>query len=153
MHRRMTGFHQDDAGDWVAELSCLHAQHIRHQPPFRDAAWIEDAHSRRQRVGQLLDCPLCDRAELPDGLQEVRTTAIWDRESVPPALLRSHQVAAGTWGLLRVERGWLRFHAETSPPLHVVVDATLPQPIPPEVEHHLELDGEVRFAITFLRRP
>ena len=46
MHRAMTGFRRDDDGDWVAELSCLHSQHIRHQPPFWEAAWIEDDEAR-----------------------------------------------------------------------------------------------------------
>lgn len=148
----MTGFRQDDMGDWVAQLSCLHSQHLRHDPPFRETAWVLDETSRRERVGQALDCPRCDRAELPDGLEAVRTTPTWDRVSAPAALLASHRVAASTWGILRVEEGQLRFHADTSPPLDVIVDADHPQAIPPEVEHHLALDGDVRFAITFLRR-
>jgi tellurite resistance-related uncharacterized protein len=64
----------------------------------------------------------------------------------------AHRVAAGTWGLLRVERGRLRFRADTDPPLDVVVDPAHPQAIPPEVDHHVEVDDEVRFTITFLRR-
>jgi tellurite methyltransferase len=88
MLRAMTGFHLDEDGDWVAELSCLHSQHIRHRPPFWNAAWIEDEAERHARVGQLLDCPLCERAELPDGLRRVRTTATWDARSVPAALTR-----------------------------------------------------------------
>ena len=34
----ITGFHQDAAGDWVAELACGHAQHVRHRPPWQRAA-------------------------------------------------------------------------------------------------------------------
>jgi len=30
MNRRITGFHQDDVGDWVAELDCGHTQLVRH---------------------------------------------------------------------------------------------------------------------------
>lgn len=146
----MTRFHRDDEGDWVAELSCLHSQHIRHRPPFWEAAWVEDDEARAERVGQALDCPLCDRAELPDGLREARTTTTWEATTVPAALLRAHRVATGTWGLLRVTEGSLRFVATTSPVLEVIVDASSPQPIPPEVEHHIELLGDVRFAITFL---
>ena len=120
-------------------------------PPFREAAWIQDDRSRSQRLGQCLECPLCDRTELPDGLREVRTTEAWDGETVPPALQRSHRIAAGTWGLLRVERGRLGFHADTSPPLHVVIETGDARAIPPEVGHHVEVLGEVRFTITFLR--
>jgi tellurite methyltransferase len=152
MLRTITGFHLDDEGDWVAELSCLHAQHVRHRPPFWEAAWIEDDVERAGRVGQSIECPLCDRTELPDGLQRVRTTPTWDEGSVPAALRRAHRVAAATWGLLEVEVGSLRFQAATSPPLDVEVVPGAPQPIPPEVEHHVELTGPARFHLAFLTR-
>lgn len=148
----MTAFRQDDEGDWVADLSCLHSQHVRHRPPFWEAPWVQDDEQRSAKVGQPLDCPLCDRAELPDGLREVRTTPTWDRATTPAAVQRAHRVATGTWGLLRVEQGSLLFRAATSPPLEVTVDAARPQPIPPDVEHHVELSDDVRFSITFLTR-
>ncbi|MFL6207223.1 MAG: DUF3565 domain-containing protein [Acidimicrobiales bacterium] len=152
MHRAMTGFRRDDDGAWVAELACLHAQHIRHEPPFWQAAWIQDAHERARRVGQPLDCPLCDRAELPEGLHPVRTTATWDASTVPAALRRDHRVAGGTWGLLEVESGEVRLRAGTQPPIDAVVTPDRPQPIPPEVEHHIEPGADARFHLTFLAR-
>jgi hypothetical protein len=27
-------FHQDEQGDWVADLACGHGQHVRHRPPW-----------------------------------------------------------------------------------------------------------------------
>jgi tellurite methyltransferase len=153
MHRAMTGFRRDDDGDWVAELSCLHAQHIRHQPPFAEAAWIEDDDERRRRIGEPLECPLCDRAELPDGLHVARTTATWDASTMPPALRRAHRVAAGTWGLLEVEVGVVRFVADTDPPIDVMVTPARPQPIPPEVDHQVAPDAGARFRVTFLTTP
>lgn len=152
MKRAIVGFHRDDAGDWVAELSCLHAQHVRHQPPFRLAPWVLDDAERAARVGSPLECPLCDRAELPDGLQVVRRTELWSEKTMPAALRRAHRVASGTWGRLRVEEGRLRFVAATEPALDVVVGPEAPQPIPPEVEHHVEPLGHVRFCVEFLRR-
>ena len=146
----MMGFRRDDDGAWVAELSCLHSQHIRHEPPFREAAWIEDEEERASRVGQPLECPLCDRAELPEGLEPKRTTATWEASTMPAALRRAHRVAAGTWGLLEVEAGEVRFQADTDPPLDVVVTPGRPQPIPPEVDHHIEPSDEARFHVTFL---
>ena len=150
MHRAMTGFRRDDDGAWVAELSCLHSQHIRHDPPFREAAWIEDDEERARRIGQPLECPLCDRAELPESLEPKRTTATWDASTMPAALRRSHRVAAGTWGLLEVEAGEVRFHADTDPPIDVVVTPAKPQPIPPELDHHIEPNDDARFHVTFM---
>ena len=153
MERTITGFARDAAGAWVAHLSCLHGQHVRHNPPFRLAPWVLDDAERAARVGAALDCPLCDRAELPEGLEVVRTTQVWDESSVPTALRRAHRVAAGTWGRLQVEEGRVRFRAETSPPLDVVVGAGGSQPIPPEVDHDVEPEGHVRFYVEFLSRP
>jgi hypothetical protein len=65
--RTIEGFHRDDEGHWVAELSCLHRQHVRHQPPFQDRAWTQTEAGRASRVGTDIDCPLCDRADGPEG--------------------------------------------------------------------------------------
>jgi len=56
----MVGFHLDDHGDWVAELACGHRQHVRHRPPFQERPWVITEPGRRGRIGQPLDCPLCD---------------------------------------------------------------------------------------------
>jgi tellurite resistance-related uncharacterized protein len=149
----ITGFHPDEEGAWVAELSCLHAQHVHHEPPFWDAPWVHDAKGREQRLGQPIDCPLCDRAELPEGLSPVRTTTTWTEATLPGALRRRHRLAAGVWGLLHVERGEVRFVARTDPRLDRVLTAGTEQPIPPDVEHHIEPLGPVGVHLEFLRRP
>jgi tellurite methyltransferase len=95
MHRTIVGFHQDEAGDWVAELSCLHNQHVRNQPPFQERPWVLDESQRAAQIGAALNCPLCDRAELPEGLHLARTAGPWfSMESVPPLKVR---VEAGGW--------------------------------------------------------
>src|SRR5581483_10332212 len=66
MERRIVGFHQDEQGEWVAELACGHRRHVRHRPPFQLRPWVVDAVSRRERLGTLLDCGLCDQ-RLPEG--------------------------------------------------------------------------------------
>jgi hypothetical protein len=58
--RRISGFHQDDEGNWVAELECGHTQHLRHDPPWQDRAWVNDAAARAARVGTELECATCD---------------------------------------------------------------------------------------------
>jgi hypothetical protein len=61
----MEGFHQDDAGDWVAELSCGHTQHVRHRPPFVERPWVTTAAGRAGRIGAEIECRLCDEGEPP----------------------------------------------------------------------------------------
>src|SRR5579875_3317498 len=149
MERAMTGFHQDEVGDWVAELSCGHDQHVRHHLPFQSRPWVLEAAGRAERIGAALDCPLCDRAELPDATRFVRATAAWDEQTMPSGLRQAHRVGASTWGRIVVERGRLRFSAATTPPLDVVLEPGAAQAIPPEVDHEVEPCGPVRFRIDF----
>ncbi|MCA1845478.1 MAG: DUF3565 domain-containing protein [Actinobacteria bacterium] len=153
MRRTIEGFHRDDAGDWVAELSCLHGQHIRHQPPFQDRAWVLTAEGRRERIGAAIDCPLCDRAELPEGLVVGRTAGPFDERTLPDGLRRSHRVAEGTWACLRVLSGELCLALESDPPREFHFGAPAVQAIPPTVPHSVTPKGPVRLVIDFLVRP
>ena len=96
MIRTIDEFHQDDVGDWVAELSCLHNQHVRHRPAFQERPWVVSAAGRSEHVGAQLECRLCDRLELPSGLEIRRTAGPFDAETLPPALQRAHLVADRT---------------------------------------------------------
>lgn len=150
MERLITGYHLDDEGDWVAELSCGHDQHVRHRPPFQLRSWVLDAGGRDAHLGNGLDCPWCDRAELPVGLRFVRSSQVWDEHTMPQALRRAHRIAGGTWGRIVVQLGRLRFVASTAPPLEIIVDSGTPQAVPPDMEHAVEPLGSVRFSIDFL---
>src|SRR5689334_5250690 len=117
MLRHIAGFHEDENGEWVAELDCLHGQHVRHRPPFQERPWVETEAGRQGRIGTEIDCPLCDRAELPEGLVIARTAGPFDAETTPAGLRRDHRVADATWGLVRVLEGEIGFRMETTPPI------------------------------------
>jgi hypothetical protein len=152
VRRRIVSFRPDDVGDWVAELSCLHRQHVRHRPPFDDRAWVLDDALRSARVGTDLDCPLCDRAELPPDLVIVRTAGPFDAESLPAGLRRTHTVAEGRWAILRVVRGKAGIEIELDPPLHRDVTPHDDQPIPPEVPHRVSVGPGAIIEVDFLLR-
>jgi tellurite methyltransferase len=149
VRRSISGFHQDDEGDWVAELSCLHNQHVRHRPPFQDRPWVLVEAERAARVGTEIDCPLCDRAEMPEGLTSARVAGPFDADTLPAGLRRQHRVAERTWGCLRVLDGAVEFTMETDPPLDRRLEAGDRQPIPPGVGHALRLTGAVRLTVEF----
>jgi tellurite resistance-related uncharacterized protein len=153
VRRRITGFHEDDDGDWVAELDCLHTQHVRHRPPFQDRPWVLTEAGRAEHLATELDCPLCDRAELPEGLVVERTAGPFDEITLPAGLLRAHRIPSGTWGRLRVLEGSVDFLINTDPPAEHHLDAGQTQPIPPDVSHELRPKGPVRLVVDFLRRP
>ncbi|MBL0797213.1 MULTISPECIES: DUF3565 domain-containing protein [Pseudomonas] len=64
----VTGFHQDEDGHWVAELSCGHTQHLRHLPPWQSRAWVLDATQRIEKIGQPFACGWCAQGSVSDNL-------------------------------------------------------------------------------------
>ena len=62
MQQTIVGFRHDDTeAQWVAELSCGHTQHMRHDPPWQNRPWTQTEEGRRAFLGTTLECPLCDR--------------------------------------------------------------------------------------------
>ena len=64
--RHITGFHQDEHGDWVAELECGHGQHVRHDPPWQQRPWITTDAGRAGFIGTSLFCVRCGDPDRPD---------------------------------------------------------------------------------------
>ena len=60
MNQRIIGFHQDEHGDWVADLECGHGQHVRHDPPWSERPWVVTPQGREQKLGDVLPCKKCD---------------------------------------------------------------------------------------------
>lgn len=63
MEQPIVGFHQDEVGDWVADLACGHTQHVRHNPPLTNRPWVVTEQGRQQFLGFKLNCKLCDEDE------------------------------------------------------------------------------------------
>lgn len=63
MKRRIVGFHQDAAGDWIADLECGHTQHVRHQPPWTLRPWVLTEEGRAGFLGQELVCVKCAKPD------------------------------------------------------------------------------------------
>ena len=107
---------------------------------------------RDDRVGSDIDCPLCDRTELPAGLHTVRTAGPFDADSVPAGLRAQHRVADATWGMLRVIDGSVVIRLDTQPATVRRLCAGDEQAIPPLVQHRLEIDAPVTLVVDFLVR-
>lgn len=58
--QKIIGFHQDEYGDWVADLACGHTQHVRHRPPWELRPWVTSEEGRRAHLGKTLRCVRCD---------------------------------------------------------------------------------------------
>ena len=143
------GFHQDAAGDWVADLACGHAQHLRHRPPWELRPWVANEADRARKLGAEIDCPLCQMPALPAGAREYKRTATFHEGNVPAGLLRNHQTKAGTWALIVIEAGQLGYTIE-SPLSTFLLTPQLTGVIAPTVPHRVTLLGPVGFHLEFL---
>jgi len=95
----IAGFHQDEASDWVADLACGHRQHMRHRPPWTVRAWVTDAGQRAARVGQAIECPLCDGPGTGLAATKTRAQELIERLGLQPHPERGHYVETYRAGL------------------------------------------------------
>lgn len=93
---------------------------------------------------------------LPGDLVSYRRTPDFSETSVPAALLADHDTKPGTWGLIRVAQGKLRY--SITDPRRVAADIVLtpnhpPGIVEPTIRHHVEPIGPVSFHVEFFRAP
>lgn len=151
MERIIVGFHQDEEQHWVAELSCGHNQHTRHNPPLIERNWVLSEEGRQAHLGTVLNCVRCDEREIPDLAQAIRTTDVFSEATMPEAMRRSHCSGAGIWGRISVISGSLRYYVFEPYDEEQQVDAGQAAIIIPEVAHRLEPNGPVEFRVEFFK--
>ncbi|WP_324749237.1 DUF1971 domain-containing protein [Sphingomonas sp. LY54] len=92
---------------------------------------------------------------LPADLEPYQRTPTFTEETVPPGLLRDHSTKRGTWGVIRMEAGKLRYvvtDPRRPPSERILALDTPPGIVEPTVLHHVEPLGPVRFHVEFYRR-
>lgn len=60
MVQSITGYQQDEQGDWIARLACGHSQHVRHNPPWTNRPWVATPEGRQAMIGHGLACKKCE---------------------------------------------------------------------------------------------
>ena len=91
---------------------------------------------------------------LPEGLEVYSRTGTFTEETVPAGLRKDHTTRAGTWGLIRVEEGVLRYRVTDPrrvPSERELTPETEPGVVEPTILHQVEPIGPVRFQVEFLR--
>ncbi len=103
-------------------------------------------------LGSCLDCVRCDRFELPESFVAYKRTPEFDETTVPAGLRRDHSTKVGVWARVVVLSGRLRYCVDA-----LNTDVELSQDrtgiVVPEVLHHVEPIGAVRFYVEFYRTP
>ena len=91
---------------------------------------------------------------LPHGLAPYRRTPDFTEATVPPALRADHDTKSGTWGLIHVAEGRLRYRItdlRRAPAERILTPDDPPGVVEPTIRHHVEPLGPVRFHVEFWR--
>ena len=92
------------------------------------------------------------KTNIPDSFVAYKRTPEFTEETIPTGLRRNHATKAGVWGKIVVVEGRLGYRIagvnrdlELSPDRAGIVE--------PQVLHHVEPIGRVRFFVEFYRNP
>lgn len=88
---------------------------------------------------------------LPPEVRHYKTTPEFTQDSVPAALRRNHTTAAGVWGRIVVLEGSLRYTIVEPAPEQLLLTPGQPGIVEPQMAHHVEIVGPVRFCVEFHR--
>jgi len=92
-------------------------------------------------------------SELPPGLAPYARSPEFTPETIPAKLQAAHSTKAGTWGLLHVLAGSVRYTLEPPREGEVVASNGQTVVIAPQVEHHVAFVEPGRFYVEFWRAP
>jgi tellurite resistance-related uncharacterized protein len=88
---------------------------------------------------------------LPEHVRHYKSTPQFDQDSVPAGLLRNHTTGAQVWGKIVVAEGRLRYCIEEPEAQQHVLEAGSDGVVEPQMAHHVEVIGPVRFCVEFYR--
>jgi tellurite resistance-related uncharacterized protein len=91
------------------------------------------------------------RGDLPLGSIAYRTIGPFDAQSLPAGLRAEHRLKEGTWGLLTLSRGSLRFVWDDEVGGSDELAAPAALIVPPQVPHHVEAQDSFALTIAFHR--
>ncbi len=90
-------------------------------------------------------------ALLRSACRPYRRTPVFTEATVPPALLRSHRTAPGTWALIRVLEGRLLYRVLDPRSERTLDPWGAPGLVEPGVRHEVAPLGPVRFQVEFYK--
>lgn len=93
-------------------------------------------------------------SELPPGLAAYKRTPLFNEATVPAGLLKDHSTKEGTWGLIHVEAGRLRYFvtdSRRSSSCRDLIAGSAPGVVEPTIVHRVEPVDPVRFWVEFYR--
>ena len=92
------------------------------------------------------------KGDIPSNLVPSGSSAIFTEETIPGALQREHKLAEGTWGVLHVFEGKIRF-VDLESLQEKIISAPDQVTIHPGAPHRVGVVGPAEIRIDFFREP
>lgn len=152
MQQAIIGFQQDEEKHWVAELSCGHKQHVRHDPPWQNRPWVTTAEGRNEKLGTALECNKCDMPRLPpkERLTLLNSSVKISAGSLPAELLAEEQLPGNIWYEISVLSGQIQLiftATDISRRQGFLLDYEFSGIVPPQRPFQLKPNGPVELRI------
>ncbi len=90
--------------------------------------------------------------EFPDGFLSFKRTPEFNENTLPEGLKANHKTAAGIWALIHVLDGRLDYFIAEPINKTLHLDPKRSGTVLPEVLHHVEPQGGVRFYVEFFEK-
>lgn len=149
MNKGIVGFHIDDQGDWVADLECGHAQHVRHNPPWVNRPWVLEVEGRKRALGTLLDCLKCNMPRIPSEAQQIACSAMLTQQAISEKDADLQYNDADTWVKVVVHEGELIYQQIADKTIGYVIDSEFAAVIAPGERFVLREKGRVRYQLFY----
>ncbi|WP_406802753.1 DUF3565 domain-containing protein [Alkalimarinus alittae] len=149
MDKKIIGFHVDDQGDWVADLECGHAQHVRHNPPWINRPWVLEQEGRDKSLGETLDCLKCNMPLLPTNSQLTRVSELFDQQVLIDQYAGSQTNNTDCWVQVVVSEGALVYRQVSEETKGYVIDQGFFAVIEPGATFLLSPMGAVLFHFCY----
>lgn len=149
MEKKIVGFHVDEVGDWVADLECGHAQHVRHNPPWINRPWVLDREGRERSLGVLLDCLKCNMPAIPVSARQIDCSERIDQRVLVDQYAGVQHNNSGCWIKVAVSEGELVYQQVADNIKGYVIDTEFSAVIAPGERFSLSAKGAVLFQLHY----
>ena len=90
---------------------------------------------------------------LPSTVAPYNQTPVFDRDTIPPGLLHSHNTKEGVWAKIVVLEGTLTYRILEPNAEEISLTPDRVGVVEPTVKHQVVPESNVRFYVEFLREP
>jgi len=106
-------------------------------------------HFNNKTVGDETDCPECDQLKFPTGLTAYKKTPLFNQDTIPKGFKRAHSTKKGVWAIIHIISGNIAYVIDDLDNKRIDLNKKINGIISPQMEHHLDVTGDVELYVEF----